>query len=191
MNIFRIEAEQLRTGPVVIDFSEPPSKFEIEDEDIYRFLDPIEGAITATIAGTTVVLLGKMSSYVTVPCVRCLESLRAKVSLDVSLAYMHEVRAMNRAKHDEEKDDDSEYYDGEIVEPATQLREFLLLELPPFPVCEDNGLPPCHPPHVANPTDGATKKKATAETVEVAEPRNPWKEQLANVRSKLDPPGRK
>jgi uncharacterized metal-binding protein YceD (DUF177 family) len=191
MNIFRIEAEQLRTAPVVIDFSEPSSAFDIENEDIYQFLDPIEGAITATIAGTTVVLLGKMSTIVTVPCVRCLEPLRAKMTLDVSLAYMHEVRSLHRRDHDEEKDDDSEYYDGEIVEPAKQLREFLLLELPQFPVCEDNGLPACKPPHVSNPTDEAPKKKAAAAPEPEVEPRNLWKEQLANARAKLDQPGKK
>jgi len=191
MNIFRIEAEQLRTGPVVIDFSESPSSFDIQDEDIYSFKDPICGAITATIAGTTVVLLGKMSTIVTVPCVRCLEPLRVPVSINVSVAYMHEVRSLHRADHDDEKDDDSEYYDGEIVEPAKHLREFLLLELPQFPVCEDNGRPVCQNQYSSNPSKDTPKKKPSAAPVAEEAPRNPWKEQLANVRAKLDQPGKK
>jgi len=183
MNIFRIEAEQLKKAPVRLTFSEPAALFGITDEDLYRFHDPVSGEILATAAGTTVVLQGEIRTVVTTSCVRCLEPVRINVAARVDLSYMHEPRLLGLAHRDEDDDADTESYDGEIITPAAQLRELLLLELPAFPHCEGAGKKRCQATlaewrHVNDPGD---EDEAAGE----ARVANPWRDQLARVRSEL------
>ncbi len=187
MNVFRIEAEQLKKAPVRIAFSEQASLFGIADEDLYRFHDPVSGEIIATAAGTTVVLQGEIRTVVTASCVRCLEPVRIPVAARVDLSYMHEPRFEGLAHHETDDEADTETYDGEIVSPAAQLRELLLLELPQFPHCEGAGRKRCQATlaewrHVNDPGDAREDGEG--------ESHNPWRDQLARVRSELDRNGR-
>ena len=97
MNIFRIEAEQLRSAPVTLKFSEPPALFGLEDEELFRYLDPVEGQVVATHAGTAVVLLGEIRTVVTASCARCLEEIRVPFSAQVGLSYRHDPRLLRCA----------------------------------------------------------------------------------------------
>lgn len=136
MNIAKIEATQLTKGPVTFEVNELPRRFNLGDESPFHFDSPITGEITATLAGTAVLLRGHLKTSVATDCVRCLESVRLPLRLEVTLTYMRDDRLLQPERYPELFEDDVNYFPGDVVEPIEDVRELLLLELPGFPSCE-------------------------------------------------------
>lgn len=133
---FRFETERLKTGPITYDVAEPPALFDLTDDPEYVFDEPVTGTLTLRLAGTTVLMSGFLRTVAKSPCARCLEPLRVSLRAEVQLTYMDDPRLLDAKTYPELVDDDAHWYDGEMVYPAEQLRELLLLELPPIAACE-------------------------------------------------------
>ncbi|MDX2175200.1 MAG: DUF177 domain-containing protein [Candidatus Sumerlaeia bacterium] len=189
MNVFRIVAEQLRQGPVSFPVKETPKAFGIEDEEMVRFEDPIVGELTAMIASQTVIIRGELRTFVTAACSRCLDPVRVPVRAKVELSYIHDPRMLQLDRYPELFGEDTAYFDGEVVAPAPELREVLLLEMPPFPACElePDETCPVTGRDMSKRTFGDTQKPAKKPAPEPAKPadRNTWKNQIQALRDQL------
>lgn len=96
--------------------------------------------------GREILVHGSASSRLIAECVRCLKNLPLEVSCQLAALYAPGDAAA-RKKHGEEDDDldidpdepDREFYTGDTVEIDELVRDYLLLELPMQPRCEDVG----------------------------------------------------
>ena len=189
MNVFRIEAEQLRQGPVTFAVDVAPKALGIEDEEMFRFEEHIVGELTAMIATQTVMIRGELRTKVTADCARCLDPIRVPMRVKVELSYIHDPRMLQLDRYPELFGEDTAYFDGEVVAPAPELRELLLLELPPFPACElePDQTCPISRRDMSNRTFGGTERaprQPAPEAPPVPE-MNPWKNQIQALRDQL------
>lgn len=134
--MIKIEAERLRDGPQTIQLKQTPAEFDLVDDPEFRFEDPVTGTLVASYVAGSVLLKGTIRTVALAPCVRCLEPLRVSLVAEVTFIYMADPRLQDPAKHPDLADDNSFYFDGDILDPTEQLREALLLELPGHPACE-------------------------------------------------------
>ncbi|MBI1289950.1 hypothetical protein GC173_01730 [bacterium] len=133
----KFETERLKDGPQSHALEVAPEILEIVDDPEYTFSDPVRVELTLRMVGQESVLItGDIYTVAQAPCSRCLDNLRVPVRAKVTLLYQTDERLKSPEKYPELFDDNSFWFDGESVEPAEQLRELLLLELPPFPACE-------------------------------------------------------
>ncbi len=133
---FRFEVLRLRGGSQTFDLSEPPATFDLLDDPEYLFEEPVRLQVTLRLIGTTVLMNGEISTLARAACARCLEKIGIPLRARVDLVWMNDERLLDLDRYPELYDDHTHYYDGEIVYPAEQLRELLLLELPTVPACE-------------------------------------------------------
>ena len=140
----KFETERLKSGPITYDLSEAPATFDLLDDPDYVFDERIQLHLTLTLIGQTVLMRGTISTIAKSPCSRCLEPLRVALHAEISATFMQDERLLDPQKYPELVDDDTHWFDGESIYPAEQLRELLLLELPPNPGCEldDNNVCP-------------------------------------------------
>lgn len=132
----KFETERLKTGPQTHNLQLEPKALDLADDPEYRFEDPVHLDITLRLVGDTVLLNGAVRTVGTAPCARCLEPLRVVLSANLAITYMQDERLRQPDKYPELVDDDVHWYDGELIYPAEQIRELLLLELPLVPACE-------------------------------------------------------
>lgn len=132
----KFETERLKAGPITYDLSESPAVFDLLEDPEYKFEEPVVLHLTLTLIGSTVLMRGNAKTIAKAPCGRCLETLRIALLADVAVTYMQDERLLQPEKYPELLDDDTHWYDGEMIYPAEQLRELLLLALPTIPACE-------------------------------------------------------
>lgn len=135
-NRFQFETDRLKDGPVTYEISREPGEFDLLDDPEYRFVDPITGSLKLTLAGDTVVMQGEIRTVATAPCARCLDDIRLPLSAAVTLAFINDERLLDRESEYALEEENSFYFDGEIIYPMEALRELLLLELPVVPACQ-------------------------------------------------------
>ena len=99
--------------------------------------------------GTDLIIHGKVSANVRTSCVRCLEPIVLAVDADLSLLLVTKASANSRRPRAEREtgrdpslgndfssaEADFDTYEGEEVVLDPFVREAILLELPPFPLC--------------------------------------------------------
>ena len=132
----KFEAERLKEGPITHEIDVPPDVLDLTDDPEYTFKENVTGAITAQLVGQSVLLTGSVKTFAEVPCARCLVDLRFPLQSDLTLVYMQDERLLDPVKYPELYEEHTFYYDGDVVYPAEQLRELLLLQLPTVPHCE-------------------------------------------------------
>jgi uncharacterized metal-binding protein YceD (DUF177 family) len=133
----KFETERLKAGPQTHVVDVGPAVLEIVDDPEYQFNDPVHVELTLRMVGADGVLAtGEVSTVAEAPCARCLDNLRVPIRAKITLLYQTDERLKSPDKYPELFDDNSFWFDGDFVEPAEQLRELLLLELPPTPSCE-------------------------------------------------------
>jgi len=173
----RIEVERLRHGPIDLEFELPSSDLDLQGDAEYSFPDPVRGRLHAVIAGQgNVVLTGQITTTAEADCVRCLERLRFPLSVRIRQAWMPVPADPREARAAEEED--VRIYRGDIVRPADELREEIMLALPSIPRCPEKDSEACGARQRALHPDASPEKPAED---------NPWKSQLAKVRSQLPP----
>ncbi len=133
----KFETERLKSGPLDYEISCEPDVLDLTEDEQFSFVDPVVLNVKLTLISETVLMRGRLSTVGEATCSRCLDPVRIPFNVDVNLVYMQDDRLKHPDKHPELAEENSYYYDGEIVYPAEQLRELLMLELPQFPVCED------------------------------------------------------
>jgi len=132
----KFETERLKSGPLTYDINQPPDIFDLLDDPEYEFKDPVRGELTLRLVSSTVLLSGSLSTFATGPCARCLEPLRIPLRTTFMLTYMTDERLLKPDEFPELVSDSTFWYDGEMIYPAENLRELLLLELPTIPACQ-------------------------------------------------------
>ena len=116
--------------------------------------DAAEGNVKGRLSrsGRDIVVRGAVVVNVEVPCVRCLRAAQIAVSADLSLLLQPVARTDGRGRrHDDDgeayefsaSEADVDTYDGDTVALDGFVREAILLEVPGFPLCEDDcpGIP--------------------------------------------------
>lgn len=187
---FQFETDRLKDGPVTYEISRDPAEFDLLEDPEYKFLDPITGTLKLTLAGDTVVMQGEVRTVATAPCARCLESIRLPLTAGVTLAYMNDERLLDRESEYAISEENTFYFDGEMVYPMEQLRELLLLELPVVPSCQ------LDPGDICPVTgrkmgglvfgDDSPGAEPPASGGEDGEPGNTMREQMERLRRKLE-----
>lgn len=133
---FRIETQRLKDGPITHDLDLSPEESGLNDDPEFEFNTPVTGRLKASLIGKDVYLSGEVATSASCPCARCLEPMGLDLKAKVTLIYMQDDRLKDPDKYPELQDDNTFWYDGEFVYPVEQLRELLLLQLPPVVSCE-------------------------------------------------------
>jgi uncharacterized metal-binding protein YceD (DUF177 family) len=177
---FKFETERLRKGPETHQIECEAALVGLTDDPEFKFLEPVHAELTLRMVGTTTVLVqGTVHTIASAPCSRCLEDLRVPLRAKVSLAYMTDDRLRDPLAKEENFDDNTHWYDGESINPAEEMRELLLLELPAIAACELESEDRC-------PITGKTMGRRTFGPVDdaPAERPNSLAEQLRKLREK-------
>jgi len=115
------------------------------------------------ISGSDYLLRGQLVGSLVTPCARCLESATLPLAVDVSVVYT-EVDDPDEVEEDDTLDaPDVLTFSGGVSDLTAELRDELLLALPPSPLCGEEcaGLcPVCGGQRNATPCDCAERERA-------------------------------
>lgn len=180
----RFEIDRLRVEPIEAEFVLDAQGFDVADDPEFRFDHPIEGRLTARLAGgLAVYVTGTLRTRVSVDCARCLKGLAFDVEVPVRLAYLPEPTDGSGGETIEREG--LLAYRGDAVEPMEALRDELLLALPSTAHCDSLAVPCLDPEarqvrHTFGPAEDAAQ---------APQPANPWASQLAQVRRQIEGKG--
>jgi uncharacterized protein len=132
-----------------------------------------EGEVTvhAQRNGSEILVHGKAHACLVAECGRCLRDVSLEVACDLAALYTPGQVLSRAAREEEQLDDidpdspDREYYSGEEVVIDELVRDYLLLELPMQPRCEE-GTPECRIPKVSAGADDATSQSSGEERID-------------------------
>lgn len=134
----KVEMRDLRDGPYELEVNSPPAELELEDPE-FRFDSPVTGKIRFQLVNQKVIAKGMVQTRVGTECVRCLSPTTARVQAPVDAIYEKDeelLKPENQAFG--HADQQISYFNGEFVDPAPEVREALLLELPTLPLCSQD-----------------------------------------------------
>ncbi len=133
----RIDVQALREDDQIIAVNHRPRFFDVDSEE-WRFEERITGEVRFHLVDGDVLARGNLHAKAVGRCVRCLESVPVELAAKINYIYFpaSEEPASDVA-HDQvhEGAPDPVYRRGEVIEPVNELRESLLLALPPLPHC--------------------------------------------------------
>jgi len=179
-----IEVEQLNEGPIDIEFELPVKAFDLDEDQEYRFVDPISGSLKAQFAGSeTVLLSGSIRVVAKSECVKCLEPLEHNLRVPIRVVFLAEPDEDDKARFDRLHDDDKLYYDHGVIHPTEQLREELMMALPELPQCPPEDQEGCIRRQQAL-IEASNKSGQSAKDDDAAA--NPFAAQLAKVRREME-----
>ena len=135
----RLQLSTLPQGSSAVDLEFAVSELGLASADA-EFVDPVRVALGIQRQDDQLQVRGTASVAIRQVCVRCLNEAAREMTAAVSVV----VRAQARRDAGAEAPDGLIYHDGEIVDLAGEIRDALLLEIPPAPVCrsECRGLCP-------------------------------------------------
>ena len=173
----KIEMKDLRDHPVDLEISISPKALELEDPE-YIFPENVTGAIVFTLAGDNPVAKGRVDTEVESECVRCLVKVRTPVRAAIDVVYeavkepiTPELEVFGGADADER----TAYFDGDTILPINQIREAIMLDLPPLPLCRPDCKGLC-------PNCGTNLNTTTCNCLRVTENAPSWKSALKNMK---------
>lgn len=178
----KFDVAKLKDGPIENELDEKPSKLDLDVEDV-KFRDNIKGKITAALFGKNIVISGNINGLAELECVRCLEKFPFKINSEVNLVYSNDSEFKTLPDEINPEEEIIFYFDGPYLDTSKELRDTLLLEVPNFPLCNENcqGLcTVCGANKNINPCkckNGIAKKNKP-------EPIPLWKEQLKTLKTK-------
>lgn len=132
-----VQIRDLKEYPVVLEINHSPAFFELEDDE-YSFKENVSGEVTFTLVENTVLSRGWLRTKVHTHCVRCLEEFVVNLDVKVELTYSNDPKLLEVPGEFDALADIINYFDGEIIEPKNELRELIMLELPPLPLCRED-----------------------------------------------------
>ncbi len=133
--MLRVDALKLKDGPLRVELHEPVSELELGNDPDFEFTGHMSGSLVFTRIREEVLARGNVSLSVRCQCVRCLQPIEFTVETPIALVYMHDPTLLD--PHQEvDRDDDVVYFDGITIEPLKDMRDLILLELPPYPSCD-------------------------------------------------------
>ena len=110
---------------------------EIDDSrDDIQFTTPLKVAGHAYRDGDEVMISARVSAEVAIPCGRCLVDVADSVAADMHVMYRPEDQRPDYLEGEEEVG--LGYYEGGIIDIREDVRRYLLLEIPVWPVCDED-----------------------------------------------------
>jgi uncharacterized protein len=90
--------------------------------------------------GADFLLVGRLAGALVTPCVRCLEPARVTIDAAVTVSYVERTPGGGDAAGDDEALDapDVMTFEDGVIDLGPELREELLLALPPKPLCRED-----------------------------------------------------
>ena len=131
---FLVEVESLRQGKIVLDVDQPPGSLDLNVEG-FHFEGRVTGRLVYMMSGSDILIHGALRARAVGQCVRCLAPAPCDVRADVGLAFLPGTAGVEEPLDEEGESAIVDYYAGDFLDPAEQLRDLLLLELPALPVC--------------------------------------------------------
>ncbi|MFW5967159.1 MAG: YceD family protein [Persicimonas sp.] len=147
MSGFEIDLRDLEGGALEKTFH--PTEEQLEElfsvvDDEFRLVDhdEFEADVRAQMTDATVHVAGHIVGEFAYDCGRCLEERELHVDTDVDFVLMSKADWSNAYAGEEEialaeEDLDVSYYEGDIIDLGSLIREAVLLEFPAFPQCPD------------------------------------------------------
>jgi len=134
----RIDVRKLGHGKTGFRWTEPPDSLGLGPGD--GFASPLEIDLTARRIGadTGVLVEGAVSGSVSAVCSRCLENTERAVKANVSIEYREGLPPEREKDAAGEGESDVGWYTDAFIDPAEDLRQLLLLEVPAFPLCRED-----------------------------------------------------
>jgi uncharacterized protein len=130
---FSIHDLEVRKIPFAVDFT--PGKIDYLDPELKQFGN-LKAEGQAELLSST---LGHVCVTMEAPCDRCLESAATPIDADFDLSYRPaEMAASGEEVELDEGEAEMGFYEGDGVELAEVLREFVLLQLPMQIVCRQD-----------------------------------------------------
>jgi uncharacterized protein len=132
----KITTRDIADQPIELQVDCPASEIDLSDSS-YKFDRKVTGTVTFTqVEDQSVVARGRLATSAETQCVRCLEPIRVDLEVRLVAIYQHDPDLLKPDAQFFGGDEEMQaYYDGESIDPAPQMREALLLEVPPLPVC--------------------------------------------------------
>lgn len=134
----KVEARDLRESPYDLQVSAPSAELELEDTE-FSFNDDVTGTLRFRMVNQRVIAHGQVATRIGTNCSRCLTPITVPLSAVVDAVYENNpelLKAENKAFGD--ADQLVSYFNGEKINPAPEIREALMLELPMLPLCKED-----------------------------------------------------
>ena len=124
---------------VAIDLgSEWFAQWRTEDPGLEFTSAHITGTVNLTQHGHDILVRGQLSGYLDLACSRCLKSFTHPVAADFDLLLIPKPAAAPAEEELDSADLDLDYYNGEVVDLETLLREQIILMIPVKPLCDES-----------------------------------------------------
>ncbi len=134
--MIKLDAHKLLDGPMTVQVEEPPRILEIDEDPTYEFIEGMTGEVVFTWVMSKVLARGMLHTRVRTRCVRCLDPIELPLESQFTLMFSTDPDLLDETKR-MEFPDEVVYYDGHVIEPLQDFRDFLLMELPPYPSCDE------------------------------------------------------
>lgn len=140
VRLLKINVEEMLTeGNRRLTVKESLSDVKLDDA---KLLAPVNVEINLEIIDKEIYIRGVFNTRVELECVRCLEIFQLNLSGEIESVYMfeHEFRDMiDKLDAEYEADDETiECLKDGIVDISELVREHIILEIPPYPICTDD-----------------------------------------------------
>jgi uncharacterized metal-binding protein YceD (DUF177 family) len=140
--MIKVDAHKLLDGPMTVQVEEPPRVLEVDEDPTYEFIEGMTGEIVFSRVMNKVLARGTLHTRVRTRCVRCLDPIELPIESQFTLMFSTDPDLLDETKR-MEFPDEVVYYDGHVIEPLQDFRDFLLMELPPYPSCDKMPGKPC------------------------------------------------
>ncbi len=139
----RIDVRKLTSDRTEFRWEETADALGLGKEKAFR--SPIKVAVGARKIGDRVLVDGSVETGVALECSRCLGEFELPLRAAVSLEYREGPAPDEKEGGPDEGETESDigHYTPPHVEVGEDLRQMLLLEIPPYPVCDGNCLGLC------------------------------------------------
>jgi uncharacterized protein len=136
----KINVEEMLAGKNRrLTLKESLSDIELDDA---KLLTPVDIELELNVIDKEVYVKGEFNTSVELECVRCLEGFQLDLSGEFESTYMFEnaFRDMVDGLEDEYEAEEKavECLEDGIVDISELVREHIILEMPPYPICSDN-----------------------------------------------------
>jgi uncharacterized protein len=140
VRLLKINVEEMLTeGSRRLTIKESLSDVKLDDA---KLLTPVEIEIELNVIDKEVYVKGEFKTSVELGCVRCLKEFRLDLSGEIESTYMfeNEFRDMIDGLEDEYEAENEafECLEDGIVDVSELVREHIILEIPPYPICDEN-----------------------------------------------------
>jgi len=129
-----IDIDLIEDGKGSMEIDHPASELDLESEG-FKFEGRVKGHLDFLLDVDDIYVRGAVETLASGQCVRCLAEVPFEVSAKVELVFIPQAEQSEGDVDEEMIGPIIDSYSGAYVDPASQLRDLILLELPELPLC--------------------------------------------------------